>query len=100
METLSDKQYTEWISCLERIAQHPEFEKELAFLKGYRKELTKQTKVDELPSVTLEPDGRKSCFIPGTTSLLTHLKINGFIKLDICKIELCITHNKTNFVTI
>jgi hypothetical protein len=65
MEKLSDKQYAEWISCMDKIAQHSEREKEITFLKGYRKNLTKQTKEADTIPVILEPDGRKSCYVPG-----------------------------------
>jgi hypothetical protein len=64
MEKLSDKQYSEWTSCMERIAQHPQREKEINFIKGYRIPIGQQTTSEDLPLVTLEPDGRKSCFVP------------------------------------
>lgn len=57
--------YSEWVYCFERLAAHPKRDKELEFIKSYRKPLAQQAKGDSLPPVTLEPDGRKSVHIPG-----------------------------------
>jgi hypothetical protein len=63
LEKISDKQYSEWETCMERLSAHPKRDKELEFIKSYRKPLAKQAVKDEVPPVTLEPDGRKSCYV-------------------------------------
>ncbi|CAL8110133.1 unnamed protein product [Orchesella dallaii] len=64
LEKITDQMYSEWLACFERIVAHPKKDKELEFIKAYRKPLAVQSKTSELLPITLEPDGRKSVHVP------------------------------------
>jgi len=65
MEKITDRQYSEWLNCAERLACHPKRDKELEFIKSCRKAMEKEASKEKVYPVTLEPDGRKSCHVDG-----------------------------------
>jgi len=60
LEKINDEMYKEWVACMDRLASHPRVEKEVEFLKLYRKPLSTQNLQKTFPPVLLEPDGKRS----------------------------------------
>lgn len=59
LENITDELYDEWVSCMSRLATHPNHEKEKEFILSYRKPLSGQLQ-KEAPPILLEPDGTQS----------------------------------------
>ncbi len=65
LESLTDGQYDEWVSCMERLSAHPSHKREKDFINTYRKPLSSQNVQKVFPPVLLEPDGRQSVKVEG-----------------------------------